>query len=98
MNPLLPLAASFAAGGLLGLLFFWGLWLTVNSIVRAPHPALRVLGSLLLRFGLLLGGFYLLARYGGWQHLLAGAAGFTAARLLLLRRLPPSSGRGASEA
>jgi F1F0 ATPase subunit 2 len=87
MNELLPLMASFIAGALLGLAFFWGLWVTLNGLDQARRPALRMVGSLLLRFGLVLGGFYFLARYAGWPHVLAAAIGFTVPRLFLVHRV-----------
>lgn len=87
MNEATGLIAAFAAGAVLGLMFFWGLWLTVDGLGQTRRPALWTLGSLLLRFTLALAGFYLLARYAGWQHLVAAAAGFTLTRILLVHRL-----------
>ncbi|RRQ21008.1 ATP synthase subunit I [Thiohalobacter thiocyanaticus] len=87
MSELLQLIFAFAAGILLGLVFFWGLWLTIAGLPRAPRPGLRLLGSLLLRLGLVLAGFYFIARNGDWQPVLAAALGFTLPRLLLVRRL-----------
>jgi F1F0 ATPase subunit 2 len=86
---LLTIFAAAAAGALLGLLFFQGLWITIRNLQSVRHPAILMLGSMLLRFSALLGGFYLLARYGDWSHLLAAAAGLTLVRILLLRRKPP---------
>jgi hypothetical protein len=34
-----------------------------------------------------LGGFFVLARYLGWQHVIAAMAGFVLVRIALLRRL-----------
>ncbi len=98
MNELPLLMASFTAGALLGLAFFWGLWVTLNGIERAHRPALRMLGSLLLRFSLALAGFYLLAYYAGWQHLLTAAIGFTLSRLVIIRRMRSRHTKQASEA
>jgi F1F0 ATPase subunit 2 len=89
MSTVAQLIASFIAGTLFGLAFFRGLWLTISTLDQARHPALWVLSSLLLRFGLVLGAFYLLARHAGWPHLLAAATGFTVARLVLVQRLSP---------
>ena len=87
---ILELLASFVAGGLLGLVVFGGLWLTVRGLDRARHPALRMVGSLLLRLGLVLGVFYFVVAYGGWQHVLAVALGFTVLRFVVVRRLRPA--------
>jgi len=85
----LGLLASFAAGMLLGLVVFGGLWLTVRGLERARHPALRMLGSLLLRLGLVLGLFYIVIGYGGWQHALAAVLGFTVLRVFVVRSVRP---------
>lgn len=79
--------ASFGLGCLLGSLFLWGLWLTVQRIPSSRHPAALILGSLVLRFGLTLAGFYLVARYGHWEHILITATGFTLPRLLANQRI-----------
>lgn len=79
--------ASFGLGCLLGALFLWGLWLTVQRIPTSRHPAALMLGSLVLRFGLAMAGFYLVARYGHWEHILITAAGFTLPRILANRRI-----------
>jgi F1F0 ATPase subunit 2 len=87
VNELLALIASAIFGGLLGLVFFWGLWATVRRLNEARHPAIWMLGSLLLRFGFILAGFLLLTRYGGWEHLLIAAAGFTLPRIFIAHRM-----------
>ncbi len=87
MTTLLLLVASCTAGVLLGAIFFWGLWTTLKRLGRARSTAVLLLGSLVLRFGLVLGGFYLLARYAGWEHVLAAALGFTLSRILVVYRL-----------
>lgn len=86
-SELIALLTSFITGGLVGLLFFWSLWLTVSGLNRARHPALRLLGSLLLRLCLVLGVFYFLADYAGWQHAALAAVGFTLSRLFLVHRV-----------
>ncbi|OIQ76271.1 N-ATPase, AtpR subunit [mine drainage metagenome] len=78
------LAQAWAAGAVLGALFFGGLWLTVHRLLLTGRPALWVLGSFLLRSGVALIGFYLVAG-GGWQRLLACLLGFVMARQWLAR-------------
>lgn len=87
MTTVLLLVASCTAGALLGVIFFWGLWTTLKRLGRERSTAVLLLGSLVLRFGLVLGGFYLLARYAGWEHVLAAALGFTLSRILVVYRL-----------
>jgi len=87
MNETILFSISFISGLLLGWLFFDGLWITLKDIARTRYPVLRILGSLLLRMGLVLAGFYALIQWAGWPHLLVATLGFTLLRLLLARRL-----------
>jgi F1F0 ATPase subunit 2 len=89
LDGVLALAASGATGLLLGLVFFWGLWVTVKRLGRGRSAALWMLGGFALRFGVLLAGFYLLARHAGWQHVVSAALGFTLSRAFVVNRLRP---------
>jgi len=51
MFELLSLAPPFAAGLVLGAIFFGGLWWTVRRGLGAAQPALWFFGGLLLRMG-----------------------------------------------
>jgi F1F0 ATPase subunit 2 len=84
MSEAMLLALPLVAGALLGALFFGGLWWTVLKGVSSPRPALWFLGSLLLRTGITLSGFYLVSG-GDWKRLLACLAGFVIARLIVTR-------------
>ena len=79
MNEPLTLALAGLAGSGLGALFFGGLWWTVRKGVSASQPALWFLGSLLLRMGIALAGFYVVSG-GHLGRLLACLAGFALAR------------------
>jgi F1F0 ATPase subunit 2 len=85
------LALAFLAGVLLGTFFFGGLWWTVQKGIVSERPALWFLGSLLLRTGLLLAGFYFVSQ-GHWSRLVASLLGFLIARLVVVKRLtrPPA--------
>ena len=61
MNETLILVLAWAAGGLLGAFFFGGLWWTVRKGASSQRPALWFFGSMLLRSGVVLIGFYLVA-------------------------------------
>ncbi|MCK7548121.1 ATP synthase subunit I [Marinobacter koreensis] len=78
-----------ASGAILGLVFLWGLWLTVQKLPATRHPALLVMASLILRFAVSLAGFYVIVQLGGWDQILMAVAGFTLPRLFLARRLQP---------
>lgn len=88
MNEPLSLAYAFAAGVLLGAMFYGGLWWTVRRAVSFKRVALWFLGSLLLRMGLALAGFYLVSA-GQWQRLLLCLLGFVLARLAVTRLTRP---------
>ncbi|MCM0612447.1 ATP synthase subunit I [Marinobacter sediminum] len=78
---------SFGLGVALGLAFLWGLWLTVRRLEVTRHPGFLMMGSLFLRLGITLTGFYFISQYGDWQHLLAAVVGFTLPRLLIAHRI-----------
>ncbi len=100
MNDVVQLALTLLAGGGLGLVFFGGLWWTVQKALVSPRPALWFFGSLVLRTGAVVGGFYVVAG-SDWRRWLAGLAGFVLARLVVIRftrRLPVPSTRTITEA
>jgi F1F0 ATPase subunit 2 len=88
MNEPLSLAYAFAAGVLLGAMFYGGLWWTVRLAVLSRRVALWFLGSLLLRMGLALAGLYVVAG-GHWQRLLLCLLGFVLARIVVIRLTQP---------
>lgn len=82
MNETLSLLLALVIGGLLGALFFGGLWWTIRKSFASKQPALWFLGSLLLRTGITLAGFYFIAR-DDWARLLVCLVGFLLARLIV---------------
>jgi F1F0 ATPase subunit 2 len=80
MNETLTLVPAWLAGAALGALFFGGLWWTVRRGVSSARPALWFAGSMLLRTGLTLAGFFFAAR-GDWKRLVACLTGFVMTRL-----------------
>lgn len=80
MNEAWTLALAWLAGSVLGTIFFGGLWLTVRKSVSSRQPALWVFGSLLLRMGIALAGFYFVSG-GQLQRLIACIVGFFLARM-----------------
>ena len=91
MVELASLAPSFAAGLVRGAIFFGGLWWTVRRGLAAAQPALWFLGGLLLRMGIVMGGFYLIGATD-WKRWLMCLCGFVVARLAVhrLTRATPS--------
>ena len=84
MNNVLFLVLALVAGLLLGAIFFGGLWWTVRKGISSKSPALWFLGSMLLRMGIVLLGFYFVGR-DDWQRLVACLLGFIIARIIVMR-------------
>lgn len=97
MNQSLEFFLDFVLGGLLGTFFFLGLWWTVRKIIAAELSGLGALGSLVLRTGVTVAGFYLICVYRvepHWERWVACLAGFSLARFCVKRWL---EARGSQE-
>jgi F1F0 ATPase subunit 2 len=84
MNNVLFLVLALVAGLVLGAIFFGGLWWTVRKGISSKSPALWFLGSMVLRMGIVLAGFYFIGR-GDWQRLVVCLLGFIIARIIVMR-------------
>ena len=84
MVELWTLASALIAGIFLGAFFFGGLWWTVRKGMTSERVALWFFGSMLLRTGVVMLGFYFVMG-DSWQRLLAGLLGFVLARLIVTR-------------
>jgi len=84
MNETLGLVLALGTGILLGVVFFGGLWWTVHKGVSSRRPALWFFGSLVLRMGITLAGFYFITG-GHWERLLLCLLGFIIARFIVTR-------------
>ena len=73
-------------GGVLGLFYFGGLWLTVRRLPETKHQALWMLGSFIFRNLLVAAGFYPVVLQG-WRPALFFLAGFIVVRTVLSRRI-----------
>lgn len=82
MSEIGPFVLAWLVGLLLGGIFFGGLWWTVRVIMVGKRAAAWLIGSLLLRMGIALTGFYLVAREH-WQYLLLCVVGFMMARAIV---------------
>jgi F1F0 ATPase subunit 2 len=89
MSESLPLALAWVAGLLLGAMYFGGLWWTVRRGVSSARPARLFFGSLLIRAGVALAGFYLVGR-GHWERMALCLVSFIVAREIVkaLTRAP----------
>lgn len=84
MNEIMLHILVVLAGGVLGVLFFGGLWWTVKKGVSSTQPALLFFVSMLLRTIVVLIGFYFIGG-GHWSRLLSCLLGFIIARLIVMR-------------
>jgi len=89
MNEPLSLASALVTGVLLGAIFLGGLWWTVRQGLSSKRVARWFLGSLLLRMGMALAGFYVVSS-GHWELLLLCLLGFVMARLVGTWLMQPS--------
>jgi F1F0 ATPase subunit 2 len=81
----LTLLIPFTLGSLIGLLYFSGLWQTVQRLPDAQSPLRTLLYSYIGRLTLTLGGFYVIMD-GAWERLVSAMTGFLILRALLVRR------------
>jgi F1F0 ATPase subunit 2 len=86
MNDTTDVVPALLTGALLGGFFFGGLWWTVERGVKSARPAAWFLGSMLLRTGTVLFGFYFVSQ-GHWSTLVACLLGFLMARVFVMKWL-----------
>jgi F1F0 ATPase subunit 2 len=89
MSDGIRLIPALLAGVSLGVIFYGGLWWTVRRGVLSKHAAVWFFCSLLLRTGIALAGFYLIA-HGHPERLLMSLLGFVMARLIVTKLAGPS--------
>jgi F1F0 ATPase subunit 2 len=90
MTNVLGMVGAFAAGGITGLAYFGGLWVTVRALPTSKSPAFLVFGSYMVRLGVAGAMFVVLVRVGGWPWVVSALAGFVLARIVMVRRMLPS--------
>jgi F1F0 ATPase subunit 2 len=78
-------SAALAAGVLLGLFFFGGLWWTILRGLTSANPALWFGLSALLRLAVVSTGFFYIAR-SGLASMLLGLLGLVIARIVVTLR------------
>ncbi len=89
MNNFTELFISFVSGMLLGLIFFAGLWWTLKISLSSRYVAFWLLGSMMLRAGLVLVGFYYVGG-SSWQKMASCLVGFFITRVLFSRSVQKS--------
>lgn len=97
MNTLSALSIPFFVGGMIGWVYFKGLWETVRRLPEADSPYGLMILSFTARTLFALGGFYILTD-GQWERATAALLGFFIMRTILVRthgRIARSSPAGA---
>ena len=84
MIEMVPMTVALLAGVPIGVVFFGGLWWTVQKAMSSKQPGLLFAGSLMLRTVLTLAAFYLIET-GSWQRLVMCLTGFMFGRILVKR-------------
>ena len=82
MSDAVNLVSAALAGVALGAMFFGGLLWSVRKSLTTRNPAAWLFASLMLRMGLVLVGFYVVAR-GNGSRWAACVVGFVLARLVV---------------
>lgn len=92
MYSLSALLVPFVLGGLIGWVYFSGLWETVKRLPEARNAHWLMICSFAARTVFALGGFFILGS-GQWERMTAVLLGFYIVRLILVRSLgkPPQS-------
>ena len=91
LSVIVPYLMVWVVGGLLGLLYFGGLWWTVRRLPAARNPWLLYFASLLARILLVVSGFFAVLQLTDAPRLCVCLVGFVLARLILTHWLGGST-------
>jgi F1F0 ATPase subunit 2 len=92
----LPIALALLSGGLLGFVYFTGLWMTVRYVNVVRRPVILLLISVTIRLGLLLSGFYFIMIIE-WYLMVVAVVGFLIVRQWFVYHLKPRSTHNEAE-
>jgi F1F0 ATPase subunit 2 len=85
---ILIIARAFAAGLVVGLFFFGGLWWTVKRVPGSSRPLLLIFGSLIVRVGVSLTALYFICD-ADWRRYMAALLAIFIVRLIIVHRGGP---------
>jgi F1F0 ATPase subunit 2 len=80
------------AGILFGIIYFGGLWLTIQKMGQMDRPILLLTGSFILRLALVMAGFYLVSN-GQLELLAVSLVTFFLTRFYFIRKIQPAAER-----
>ena len=84
INEIINLLPALLAGIGLGIVFFGGLWLTIQKGLQSKQSGLIFTGSFIARMTVILVGFYYVG-VSDWKMMVACLAGFLIARVAITR-------------
>jgi F1F0 ATPase subunit 2 len=87
-------AVAALAGILFGVIYFGGLWLTIQKMGEVDRPVLLLTGSFIFRLALVLAGFYLVSN-GRLEFLAVSLVTFFLTRFYFIRKIQPAAERSA---
>lgn len=85
------IALAAAAGIVLGLVYYGGLWWTVRRLQVTKHPGLLFTASFLVRTAIVLVGLFAVSG-GDWFLISISLVLFIVVRMVLTRRFSPETG------
>ncbi len=74
---------AFFIGILMGIIFFGGLYLTVQKLNEVRHPGLLMIISFILRMATILAGFFYVSK-DGYKHILYALLGAISVRFIMI--------------
>ena len=77
---------AFLIGIVLGVLYFGGLYLSVERLNRVKHPSILMVLSFILRMGLLVVVFFYISK-GGYKDILFTLGGLILVRFIMIFRV-----------
>ena len=83
---------SFLIGLLLGILYFGGLYYSTKKFNKVKRPALFMILSFIIRMGILLIGFYYLAKID-YRNVLIGLVGVILVRVIMVLKVKESNSK-----
>lgn len=85
-------AVAALAGIVFGIIYFGGLWLTIQKMGQMDRPILLLTGSFMARLVLVLVGFYLVSN-GRLEYLAVSLITFFLTRFYYIRKIQPTAER-----
>ncbi len=82
IDVVIGLIPALFAGVILGVIFFGGLWLTVQKGLRSKMTGLVFMGSFIVRMAIIVLGFYYVGA-DNWQKMMVCLGGFLLARIAI---------------